>query len=102
MNSDQEEKMFIDKAKNVSLAILKTMQEQTAHEPAPMDIKIALLALTKVSASVLYQMSQITEDREELFELFVGTIFRSIEALADINDSQEAAEEVIRKLRGMK
>ena len=102
MNSAQEEKMFIDKSKDLSLAILKTMQERTSNEPAPMDIKIALLALTKVSASVLYQMSQITEDREELFELFVGTIFRSIEALADINDSQEAAEEVIRKLRGMK
>lgn len=101
MNSDQQEREFIEKSQAVSLAILKTIQDSTAKEPAPMDIKIALLALTKVSASVLYQMSLIADDREELFDLFIGTIFRSMASLDELEESKEAADKVIRKLRGM-
>ncbi len=102
MNLDGETRDFVEKSKAVSLEILKTINEQTIDEPNPMDMKIALFALTKVSASLLYALSHEAENKEELFELFINTVLGSVRALGNIEDSKEAAEDVINKLRGMK
>ena len=93
---------FVEKARLVSLEILKTINIETINESSPMDLKISLFALTKVSASVIYALSRDAEDKEELLDLFVNTIIASVKELGNIDDSKEAAEDVINKLRGMK
>ena len=66
------------------------------------NMKIALFALTKISASVIYALSRDAEDSEEVLDLFVNTIIASVKELGNIEDSKEAAEDVINKLRDMK
>lgn len=102
MSLDSDAEDFVDKSKVVGLEILKTISIHTMDEPTPMDLKIALFALTKVSASVIHNMSHEAENKEELLELFVNTVLGSVKELTNIDDAKEAAEDVINKLRGMK
>ena len=102
MNLEDNPEEFVEKSRLVSLEVLQTINEQTIDEPNPMNLKIALFALTKVSASLLYALSHEAENKEELFELFINTVLGSVRALGDIEESKEAADDVINKLRGMK
>lgn len=102
MSFETNTQEFVEKARLVSLEVLRTINIETINEPSPMDMKIALFALTKISASVIYALSRDAEDSEEVLDLFVNTVLGSVRALGNIEDSKEAADDVINKLRGMK
>ena len=102
MSFETNTQEFVEKARLVSLEVLRTINIETINEPSPMDMKIALFALTKISASVIYALSRDAEDSEEVLDLFVNTIIASVKELGNIEDSKEAAEDVINKLRDMK
>lgn len=93
-----EEQDFVDKSKNLSFAIIQTIQNQTNGEDPEMGIKISLLALTKVSASVLHMLKKVNDGDEEVVSLFVSTVIESIKALDGIATAEEATNSVLKKM----
>lgn len=99
MNEEEIEKDFIEKAKYLSFALINTLTEKTAQEDTEMSIKISLLALAKVSASVLYRIQKFDPD-ETTLKLFIGTVIDSVNNLDGQALAHEEAQDIIDKLRG--
>lgn len=99
MNDEQLEKEFVKKAKSLSLSLIETINKETATEDREMSVKIALLSLTKVSASVLYTI-QRNEPDDAVLELFIGTVVESLNHLDKNDFAHEEAQDIIDKLRG--
>jgi hypothetical protein len=93
-----EEQVFVDKAKQLSFAILQTLQNETGNEDPEMGMKISLLALTKVSASVLHMVHRTDEQHDEVVDLFVTTLIESIKALDGVATAESATKDVMRKV----
>ena len=94
MNEEQE---FVAKAKSLSFALIKTIQNETFDEEHDMGIKIALLALTKVSSSVLHMLQKMSGEDDEVVDLFISTIIESIKALDGLETANDATKEIINK-----
>ncbi len=95
-----EEQIFVEKAKRVSFAIIKTIENETNREPEDMVAKISLLALTKVSASVLHMLQKMNGEDDEIIDLFIGTLIESIKALDGIATAVDKTNDVINKAKG--
>jgi hypothetical protein len=93
-----EEKDFVDKAKQLSFALLQTLQNETGNEDPEMGMKISLLALTKVSASVLHMVHRNDEQNDEVVDLFVTTLIESIKALDGVVTAESATKGVLNKM----
>jgi hypothetical protein len=93
-----EEKDFVDKAKQLSFALLQTLQNETGNEDPEMGMKISLLALTKVSASVLHMVHRTEEQHDEVVDLFVATLIESIKALDGVVTAESATKGVLNKM----
>jgi hypothetical protein len=99
MNDEQLEKEFVKKAKSLSLSLIETINKETVTEDKEMSVKIALLSLTKVSASVLYAI-QRNEPDDAVLELFIATVVESLNHLDKQGFAHEEAQDIIDKLRG--
>lgn len=99
MNDEQLEKEFVKKAKSLSLSLIETINKETATEDREMSVKIALLSLTKVSASVLYAI-QRNEPDDAVLELFIATVVESLNHLDKNDFAHEETQDIIDKLRG--
>jgi len=95
MNEEQE---FVEKAKRLSFAIIQTIQNETRREPEDMVAKVSLLALTKVSASVLHMLQKMNGGDDEVLDLFVGTLIESIKALDGLATAGDQTRDVINKV----
>ncbi len=93
-----EEQIFVEKAKRVSFAIIKTIENETSSEPEDMVAKISLLALTKVSASVLHMLQKMNGEDDEILDLFIGTLIESIKALDGLATAGDQTRDVINKV----
>ena len=98
MNDEQIEKEFVKKAKSLSLSLIETINKETVTEDKEMSVKIALLSLTKVSASVLYAI-QRNEPDDAVLELFIATIVESLNHLDKNDFAHEEAQDIIDKLK---
>jgi|LakMenE18May11ns_1017448.scaffolds.fasta_scaffold7796955_2 hypothetical protein len=98
MNDEQIEKEFVKKAKSLSLSLIETINKETATEDKEISVKIALLSLTKVSASVLYAI-QRNEPDDAVLELFIATIVESLNHLDKNDFAHEEAQDIIDKLK---
>jgi hypothetical protein len=98
MNDEQLEKEFVKKAKSLSLSLIETINKETVTEDREMSVKIALLSLTKVSASVLYAI-QRNEPDDAVLELFIATVVESLNHLDKNDFAHEEAQDIIDKLR---
>jgi len=98
MNDEQIEKEFVKKAKSLSLSLIETINKETATEDKEISVKIALLSLTKVSASVLYAI-QRNEPDDAVLELFIATVVESLNHLDKHDFAHEEAQDIIDKLR---
>jgi hypothetical protein len=98
MNDEQLEKEFVKKAKSLSLSLIETINKETVTEDKEMSVKIALLSLTKVSASVLYAI-QRNEPDDAVLELFIATVVESLNHLDKNDFAHEEAQDIIDKLR---
>lgn len=93
-----DEKDFVEKAKQMSFALLQTMETKTIGEDPELGIKICLLALTKVSSSILHMLKKIHDDDDEVVSLFVSTVIESIKALDDVATAVETTNVVLDKM----
>lgn len=100
MNADKELKDFIDKSRELGIEIMSIVEKHTGTDQDPIAIKIALLAITKVSACILHELIKMTDNSEAVFDLFVGTVAQSLDALDDLDVSKDEADAIINKLRG--
>ena len=92
------EEEFIKKAHDLTAILLKKMAEFTKNEEADIAAKIALLTLSKASASVICAMEKNFEvDTESVLDLFVGTVSESV---ALVGNSENSTKHIIDKMMG--
>jgi len=99
MNDEQLEKEFVEKSKLLSFALIDTIAKETKQEYKEMSLKISLLALSKVAASILYTI-QRSEPDDAVLELFIGSVVESLNHLDKNDFAREEAQDIIDKLRG--
>ena len=99
MNEEEIEKEFVKKSKLLSFALIDTIAKETKQEDKVMSLKIALLSLSKVAASILYTI-QRSEPDDDVFELFIATVVESLNHLDKNDFAHEEAQDIIDKLRG--
>lgn len=101
MSYEQQAKEFVEKSKLLSFALIGTITEETIQEDKEMSLKIALLSLSKVAASILYEIEK-NQPEDPVLELFIGTVVESLNNLNEQGSAHEEAQEIIEKLRGKK
>lgn len=101
MNYEQQEKEFVEKSKALSFEIIRTLTQNAEKEGIEMSLKISLLALSKVAASILYHI-QIQGQDDVVVDLFIGTVIESLNNLHEQGSAHEEAQDLIDKLQGKK
>lgn len=99
MNQEEITKEFFEKSKLLSFALIDTITKETKQEHKEMSLKISLLALSKVAASILYTI-QRNEPDDAVLELFLGTVVESLNHLDKQGFAHEETQDIIDKLRG--
>lgn len=87
---------FFKRGKELSLKIVKLLQEEAnSHDDASGNL-IGLFAVAKVSASVIKVTQQVLEDDEEILELFMSELNDTLNSF----DALITSDEVIKKAMG--
>lgn len=90
------EQELITRGKELSMKIVRLLQEEVdAHEDVR-GVLISLFALSKVSASVIRATQDVSESKEDVLGLFISELMNSLEKL----DVAIESEVIINKAMG--
>ena len=93
------EQQFVEKATALTHVLIKTMDENTQEEDFGMSVKISLLALTKAAAGMIYMMKLASSPEDDILELFLSTVTRSVEVLEiSTEETEKIIERMMKKL----
>lgn len=90
------EEELVTRGKDLSLKIVKLMQEEVDSHEDMRGSLIGLFSLAKVSASVIRATQELLGDKREVFGLFMDELTSSLEHL----DAVVASDEIINKAKG--